>query len=50
MLMDKICYTNSLLVKNTNKGVERIEEIAKMIGGDRPSKVAVENAKELLVG
>jgi DNA repair protein RecN (Recombination protein N) len=29
---------------------ERIEEIAKMIGGDKPSKVAVENAKELLVG
>lgn len=29
---------------------ERIEEIAKMIGGEKPSKVAVENAKELLVG
>lgn len=28
---------------------ERIEEIAKMIGGDKPSKVAVENARELLV-
>ncbi|HEY3429216.1 MAG TPA: DNA repair protein RecN [Cyclobacteriaceae bacterium] len=27
---------------------ERVEEIAKMIGGDKPSKVAVENAKELL--
>jgi len=29
---------------------ERVEEIAKMIGGDTPSKVAFENAKELLVG
>jgi DNA repair protein RecN (Recombination protein N) len=29
---------------------ERVEEIAKMIGGDKPSKVAFENAKELLVG
>ncbi len=28
---------------------ERIEEIAKMIGGAKPSKVAVENAKELLL-
>jgi DNA repair protein RecN (Recombination protein N) len=28
---------------------ERIEEIAKMIGGDKPSRVAVENARELLV-
>lgn len=28
---------------------ERVEEIAKMIGGDKPSKVAVENARELLV-
>ncbi len=27
---------------------ERIEEIAKMIGGDKPSKIAMENAKELL--
>jgi DNA repair protein RecN (Recombination protein N) len=27
---------------------ERIEEIAKMIGGDKPSKVAFENAKELI--
>jgi DNA repair protein RecN (Recombination protein N) len=27
---------------------ERIEEIAKMIGGSRPSKVALENAQELL--
>jgi DNA repair protein RecN (Recombination protein N) len=29
---------------------ERVEEIAKMIGGDSPSKVTVENARELLVG
>ncbi|MBX2971244.1 MAG: DNA repair protein RecN [Cyclobacteriaceae bacterium] len=28
---------------------ERVEEIAKMIGGEKPSKVAVENARELLV-
>ena len=27
---------------------ERIEEIAKMIGGDKPSKVAFQNAQELL--
>ena len=27
---------------------ERVEEIAKMIGGDRPSKVAFQNAQELL--
>ncbi len=27
---------------------ERVTEIAKMIGGDRPSKVALENAQELL--
>jgi DNA repair protein RecN (Recombination protein N) len=29
-------------------GNERVEEIAKMIGGSRPSKVALENAQELL--
>ncbi|MDH4092719.1 MAG: DNA repair protein RecN [Cyclobacteriaceae bacterium] len=29
-------------------GNERVEEIAKMIGGDKPSKVALENAQELL--
>ncbi len=29
---------------------ERVEEIARMIGGDKPSKIAVENARELLVG
>ncbi|MEX2232670.1 MAG: DNA repair protein RecN [Cyclobacteriaceae bacterium] len=29
---------------------ERVEEIAKMIGGDKPSKVALENAQELLLG
>jgi DNA repair protein RecN (Recombination protein N) len=28
---------------------ERVEEIAKMIGGDKPSRVAFENAKELLI-
>src|SRR5690606_1378480 len=27
---------------------ERVEEIAKMIGGNKPSKVALENAQELL--
>lgn len=27
---------------------ERVEEIAKMIGGDKPSKVALENARELI--
>ena len=27
---------------------ERVEEIAKMIGGEKPSKVALEGAKELL--
>lgn len=29
---------------------ERVEELARMIGGDKPSKTAVENARELLVG
>ena len=29
---------------------ERVEEIAKMIGGDKPSRVALENAQELLSG
>ena len=29
---------------------ERVEEIAKMIGGNKPSKVALENARELLTG
>ncbi len=27
---------------------ERVEEIAKMIGGDKPSRVAIENAQELI--
>ena len=27
---------------------ERIEEIAKMIGGDKPSKTSIESAKELI--
>lgn len=35
-------------IKQLNQA-ERVEEIAKMIGGDKPSKVAVENARELLV-
>jgi len=30
------------------RDAERIEEIAKMIGGDRPTKIALENARELL--
>ena len=30
--------------------IERVEEIAKMIGGNKPSKVALENAQELLSG
>lgn len=29
---------------------ERVEEIAKMIGGDKPSKLALQNAQELLSG
>lgn len=29
-------------------GKERIEEIAKMIGGDKPTRVALENAQEML--
>ena len=29
---------------------ERVEEIAKMIGGNKPSKIALENAQELLQG
>jgi DNA repair protein RecN (Recombination protein N) len=29
---------------------ERVEEIAKMIGGNKPSRVALENAQELLLG
>lgn len=35
-------------IKQLNEA-ERVEEIAKMIGGDKPSKVAVENTHELLV-
>jgi DNA repair protein RecN (Recombination protein N) len=42
---DKTVSTIRLLNKS-----ERVEEIAKMIGGDKPTPVAVENAKELLVG
>lgn len=29
---------------------ERVEEVAKMIGGNKPSKIALENARELLAG
>lgn len=32
----------------TLKEKERVEEIAKMIGGDNPSKIALQNAKELI--
>ena len=38
--------TNTYICK-LNKD-ERIEELSKMIGGEKPSKVAVENAKELI--
>jgi DNA repair protein RecN (Recombination protein N) len=34
-------------IRKLNEG-ERVEEIAKMIGGDQPSAIAYENAKELL--
>lgn len=30
------------------KGKDRVEEIAKMIGGDKPSKAALQNAEELI--
>jgi DNA repair protein RecN (Recombination protein N) len=30
------------------KDNERVQEIAKMIGGDNPSKIALQNAEELL--
>lgn len=36
-------------IKRLNE-TERVEEIAKMIGGNKPSKVALENAQELLAG
>ncbi len=36
-------------IKTLNQ-TERIEEIAKMIGGDKPSKTALESAKELIGG
>jgi DNA repair protein RecN (Recombination protein N) len=29
---------------------ERIDEIAKMIGGDKPTEIAIQNAKEMLAG
>lgn len=42
--------TDKKTVSNIRKlqDAERIEEIAKMIGGARPSKIALENAQELL--
>jgi DNA repair protein RecN (Recombination protein N) len=36
---------SSIKLLNDN---DRVEEIAKMIGGDKPSRVALENAQELL--
>ena len=30
------------------KAQDRVQEIAKMIGGEKPSKIALENAQELL--
>ncbi|MCU0430836.1 MAG: DNA repair protein RecN [Cytophagaceae bacterium] len=38
--------TNSRMKKLSEK--ERVEEIAKMIGGEKPSATAIQNAKELL--
>jgi DNA repair ATPase RecN len=29
---------------------DRIDEIAKMIGGDKPTEIAIQNAKEMLAG
>ncbi|MCH8903765.1 MAG: DNA repair protein RecN [Bacteroidetes bacterium] len=43
-LSDQRTYTRIKLIE----GEERIVEIAKMLGGDQPSSVAIENAKELL--
>lgn len=42
--------TSSKTISNIKKleEAERVEEIAKMIGGAKPSKVAFENAKELI--
>lgn len=42
--------TSSKTISNIKKleETERVEEIAKMIGGAKPSKVAFENAKELI--
>lgn len=39
--------TTNTYLRNLNKE-ERIEHIARMIGGDPPTKAAIENAKELL--
>ena len=43
---DKKTVSSIKLLSNN----ERVEEIAKMIGGNKPSKVALENARELLTG
>jgi DNA repair protein RecN (Recombination protein N) len=42
--------SNKKTVSNVKKldDDERVEEIAKMIGGAKPSKIALENAQELL--
>lgn len=41
---EKKAISNIRLLSNH----ERVEEIAKMIGGEKPSKVAIENAQELM--
>ncbi len=48
-----VVYKNNNTAKTTSSikrlsEAERIEEIAKMIGGSKPSKIALENAQELL--
>ncbi|HPM31297.1 MAG TPA: DNA repair protein RecN [Chryseolinea sp.] len=48
-----VVYKNNSNAKTTSSikqldGDERVEEIAKMIGGAKPSKVALQNAQELL--
>jgi DNA repair protein RecN (Recombination protein N) len=39
----------SLTMLKEIEGDERVMELAKMIGGDKPGKPAIENAKELLI-
>jgi DNA repair protein RecN (Recombination protein N) len=48
-----VVYKNNSTTKTTSSikrlgEAERVEEIAKMIGGSNPSKIALENAQELL--